>query len=262
MEWESVPGMTTPIWVATSADADRALQDILAHPVCGFDTEFYGCDITSESPVGTAKVHVFSVAAPTGPLLPRGYHEATAWVFDGSLLGHQPVRDWLEDPFWSKAIHNQPVDAHACRNAGVCIRGGVNTLAMARFWYPERAMNGRGFDLDGLGQDMCGQGKTEDFRDLLGYEVTEEYPVESYKQACSCGVLGCRKKIGHEKGRWESVWTTRKRKVKKLLSLTDLHPGHELWARYQAYAAWDAVLALWVWELMVRDNRERSYPWA
>ena len=257
----------SPTWVNSSLHAEEALHEILKYPVCGFDTEFYGCDITTESPVGRTTCHVFSVASPSGALLPRGYHDASSWVFSCHLLTHPPIKVWLEDAAYVKAIHNQPVDAHTVRNHGVRIRGGVNTLDAARFFWPSRA-NGRGFSLDSLGEDFCGAGKTESYTDLFGYQAAETYEVEAFKQTCSCGVLGCRKRKAerdgteHLKGNYESVVTTRSRKVRRLIPLTDLHEGHPLWARYMAYAAWDAVLALWVYELMMRDNRERTYPWS
>lgn len=259
------PALTN--WVDSTESADLALETILQYDTAGLDTEFYGCDITQESPVGRSICHVFSVACATGPLLPRGYHEATSWVFDGSLLAYEPVRRWLEDPKYTKPLHNEPADAHTFHNHGIRVLGAVNTLAMARFWYPNR-VNGRGFGLDALGEDLCGVGKTEDYRDLLGYEAVEPYEAVTWKQKCSCGVLGCRKTKAdklteHIKQGFVETTVIRTKKVKKLIPLTDLNPAHRLWDRYLAYAAHDAVLALWVYQLMLRDGKqERPYPWS
>lgn len=255
-------------YVSTTEQADVALGEILRYEVAGLDTEFYGCDITEESPVGRSICHVFSVAVPSGPLLPRGFNGADSWVFAASLLAHPPVKAWLEDAKYTKPVHNQPVDHHTLWNHGVELRGGVNTLEMARFWYPNRNHRA-GFDLDSMGQDFCGAGKTETYASLFGYEVHEEYEIEAWKQVCSCGVLGCRKRKAerdgtvHEKGGWESTMATRKRKVRRFIPLTDMNPEHPLWDRYMKYAAWDAVLALWIYQLMLRDGAtERPYPWS
>lgn len=254
--------MTAPIYVDSERQAAVCMEEIGAFGYTGLDTEFYGCDITRESPVGRSICHVFSVATPSGPLLPRGYHQATSYVFAGNLLTFEPIKRWLEDKRKRKAVHNQPVDHHTIRNHGVALRGGINTLEMARFWYPERAKRA-GFDLDSLGSDFCGEGKTESFDGLLGYDDVEVRQHEVTKKRCACGVLSCmKKKPPHDIKTPERVIADYNAKVRRHIPLTDLHPGHVLWARYLAYAAWDAVLALWLYELMLRDGRrERPYPW-
>lgn len=254
--------MPDPIYIATEEQARSAVSEIMSHEYVGFDTEFYGCDIRKESPVGRTTCHVFSVATPSGPLLPRGFHEATSYVFAGELLKYEPVARWLSNPGRTKCVHNEPVDAHTIRNSGVRLRGAQNTLAMARFWWPHRAKF-EGFDLDSLGKDYCGAGKTESFDGLFGYDSTEEYSVDVERKVCVCGTIGCRKRKGDH---WPTSTVTeqalRHRKVRRHLELTELHPGHELWARYLAYAAWDAVLALWIYEIMLRVGEEqRPFHW-
>lgn len=258
----SGPQQNLPVFIKTTNQAADAISEICKYQYVGLDTEFYGCDITKESPVGRSVCHVFSVATPSGPLLPRGFHEATSYVFAGELLSYGPVARWLSDPGRTKCVHNQPVDAHTIRNAGVVLRGAQNTLAMARFWWPHRAKF-EGFDLDSLGKDYCGAGKTESFDGLLGYNATEEYPVEVERRVCHCGATGCRKRKGDHFPVGTVLETAlRHRKVRRHLELTELHPGHELWARYLAYAAWDAVLALWIYEVMLREGeKERPFPW-
>lgn len=258
---------TETVYVATEREADEAMAEITQYPVAGLDTEFYGCDIRTESPVGRTTCHVFSVAIGSGPLLPRGFNEASSFVFDGNLLGYRPVKEWLEDARYKKPVHNQPVDHHTIKNHGVNLRGGINTLAMARFWYPARAKR-EGFDLDSLGNDMCGAGKTESFDGLLGYDATEVREHLVWKKRCECGVLSCMKKKpgkdgqAHDEKRPEEVMAEWKAKVRRHIPLTDLNPGHPLWARYLDYAAWDAVLALWVYQLMIREGQKgRPYPW-
>lgn len=253
-------------YVETKERADEALTEILKYKDSGLDTEFYGCDITKESPVGRSICHVFSVAVPSGPLLPRGFNDTKSWVFSADLLQHPGIKAWLENEQYRKAVHNQPVDHHTLRNHGVSLKGGCNTLAMARFWYPARAKR-EGFDLDSLGRDFCGAGKTESFDDLLGYDAVEVREHEVTKKRCECGVLGCTKKkmgadfVCHTIKTPERVIAPYNVKVRRHLPLVELHPGHSLWARYLAYAAWDAVLALWILQLMERDTQERPFPW-
>jgi DNA polymerase I-like protein with 3'-5' exonuclease and polymerase domains len=251
----------------TQSQVDEALHEILKYSIAGLDTEFYGCDITSESPVGRSICHVFSVAVPSGPLNPRGYNGAESWVFAASALGHAGIKEWLEDRSYAKAVHNQPVDHHTLRNHGVKLRGGINTLAMARFWYPSRAKR-EGFDLDSLGRDYCGAGKTESFDGLLGYDAIEVREHEVTKKRCECGVLSCMKKKMDSDFQCHTIKTPERVvapynvKVRRFIPLADLHPAHPLWARYMAYAAWDAVLALQIYQLMLRDKIERPYPWS
>lgn len=252
-------------WVDNPDAAHEIFSDLLNRtwPV-GLDTEFYGCDITTESPVGRSVCHVFSVAAPTGPLLPRGHHGACSWVLPGSLLTHPTVRAWLESPAHVKPVHNQPADAHTIRNHGVRLRGGVNTLELARFVYPARATGTRrGFSLDALGTDLVGTGKTEDFDDLLGYDAEELRAVWRKKKRCECGALSCLKRSeGHKEKTEELVEVVTPFKVRRHIHLPDLTPEHPLWNRYLNYAAWDAVLALAIYEVMMREaQRERPYPW-
>jgi hypothetical protein len=256
-----------PIYISSEKETDEAIVEIRAHPYCGIDTEFEGVDIGSQSCVGNARLHVLSVATPSGPLLPRGFHDATSYVFARDCLSFSSLKEWLEDDTRTKAVHNQPVDSHSIRNCGVQLRGGRNTLAMARWWWPERAKR-EGFDLDSLGKDFCGAGKTESFDELLGYDDYEVRQHEVTKQRCACGVLGCRKRItgkdgvSHDVKTPELVVAEYRAKVRRHISLFSFSPAHPLWQRYLNYAAWDAVLALWLYELMMRDGaRERPYPW-
>jgi len=248
-------------YVCTESEAQEMIREVTKYGIAGLDTEFYGCDIRTESPVGRTTCHVFSVAVPSGPLLPRGFHESQSWVVAGSLLASPSVKSWLEDARFTKAVHNQAVDHHTIRNHGVHLKGAQNTLAMARFWWPHRAKR-EGFDLDSLGVDYCGAGKTESFDGLLGYDAVEIREHLVWKKRCACGVISCmKKKPPHDVKEPEEVLAEWKARVRRHIPLTDLNPSHPLWARYLAYAAWDAVLALWIYELMMREKQERPYPW-
>lgn len=109
-----------------------------------------------------------------------------------------------------------------------------------------------------------GRGKTEDFNEFLGYWGIEPAEHDVYLNRCSCGELRCKKRTGiHAEKIRELVRETYQRRVRKILPLEKLDESHELWARYLAYAASDAELALSLYQLMLRDGREeRPYPWA
>lgn len=252
-----------PIYISSEEEANEAIAEIRKYSVAGLDSEFEGVDVGHESCVGKARIHVFSVATPSGPLLPTGVNAATSYVFSEQCLLGASVRGWLEDDRIIKSVHNQPVDAHAFRNKGVILRGGANTLAMARWWYPHRAKF-EGFGLDALGKDLLGVGKTEDFDELFGYDDFELRRELATKKQCECGAISCRKRSdGHLEKHDVEVEVERKCKVRRHTSLFSLHPGHSLWSRYLAYAAFDAVLALWLYQYMMREGKkERPYPWS
>jgi hypothetical protein len=255
------PSPFSPAYVESPSQARATIERIATYPLAGVDTEFSGVDIGAQSPAGRSVLHVWSVAVPSGSLLPRGFHEPETWVFAANTLEVPEVRAWLEGAT-IKAVHNLSVDWHTFRNHGIRLGGAVNTLAMARYWYPERAKR-EGFTLDSLGEDFCGEGKTENFDELLGYDATEYREAEVTKRRCACGELGCMKrKAPHDVKTEEQVIVARAHKVRKHIPLPDLNPSHRLWERYLAYAGKDAVLALWIYELMVRDKRQRNYPWA
>ena len=258
--------MTT--WIATESDAAVAIQAIREHPVCGYDSEFDGVDIGSQSCVGRSRLDVFSIAVPTTKRNPIEYYEPTSWVFEGALIGVPAVRDFLEDGRFRKVIHNRTVDEHTARNAGVRIRGGLCTLNMARWIYPERSSLPCGnFDLDSLCKWRVGFGKTEDFDDLLGYDDTVPYTAEVSKRFClACQSSDCRKKKApHDIREERLVEVTRTKIVRKIRALSTIRPdgaGASLFPRYLAYAAADAELALILYECMLMDGqKERPYPW-
>lgn len=241
------------------------MREVVKWPTAGLDTEFYGVDVTAESCVGRSKIDVFSVAVPSGALQPMGFNATESWVFDVGMLEIPEVRAWIEDARYRKCVHNITVDAHSLFNHGVKLRGGLNTLSMARWIYPWRVSLPRNnFDLHSLCAWRVGFGKTEDFDELLGYDDFESYEDEVEKKRCGCGELGCRKKKEpHDVKVPEMVKVTRERKVRKFLTLPEIRPGHPLFDRYRLYAAADAELALIIYQMMQIDGQEeRKFPWA
>lgn len=253
------------VWVGPEQEShvNSILEYVRGFGMCGYDTEFYGVDVSSESCVGKAIVDVFSISVLSGDKTALGFRKPESWVFDGALLQHPAVKSFLEDPSVVKPIHNQPVDSHSTANHGVFIKGGVNTLAMARWLYPERANTFRGFDLDALCRWRIGYGKTEDFDELFGYDEQEAYECDTEKNFCLvCESFDCRKKKGHEKER-RPTKVIRHKKVRRHIPLNTVRPGHVLFDRYRIYSAADAELAAILYVMMLEDGakQERWYPW-
>lgn len=254
----------TTKWCPDEATINTALDEIEQHKVVGYDSEFDGVNILHESTVGRAKVHVFSLATPSNVITALNYRVPNSWVFPAVAFHYPRMKTLLENPDVKKPIHNQPVDSHAAYNAGVTLRGCINTLAMARFLYPWRSQLLSGnFDLDSLCNWRVGFGKTEDFDSFLGYDAQEEFTSEETRQLCACGIVGCRKrKAPHDEKSPILATVTRTRKVRRIIPLVDLKPGHPLWERYLAYAASDAELAFILYQMMLIDGeKERPYPW-
>jgi hypothetical protein len=257
-----------PIWVDSGLDAENVVQILQQHKISGYDSEFDNVDVSSESCVGKSRLDVFSISVPTADIAPLGYPKTISWVFDGWLINYPSIKEWLENPEYTKCIHNAPVDYHTARNSGVVIRGILNTLSMARWVYPERAALIRGnYDLDSLCKWRCGIGKTLDFSDIFIYDAEEEYEGEFIKKRClGCGVIGCRKrKEPHDRKEEVLVRETRTRTVKRVRPLSMVRRNGEyshLFEDYVEYAATDSDLSLIIYYLMMEDGKqERYYPW-
>jgi len=204
-----------------------------------------------------------SVAVKRFPTVvgPRGNDIADPAVLSRACL---PFMQGVFQSAGLKAVHNLPVDAHTLANEGYELNGGINTLAMARWAWPERA-RGSGFTLDSLGQDLLGAGKTEAFRDIFR-ETREEFRSTFRRtQVCECGLAACgrrRTTCGHARHE-EVVETRHPRLVEYDVPLQSVNPGHVLFQRALVYAAQDAVLALGVYDLAMREMQStiREIPW-
>ncbi len=237
----------------------------------GIDSEFYGCSGWPEFDIrkmscagGRTRVHLWSVAVKRWPhvLSPRGFHVADAAVLLAPALDYTPLRNWLESDA-KKVAHNAGVDLHSFGNHGVRVGGCRNSLALARWVWPERA-RGRGYGADALGADLLGAGKTESFRELFSEEVEEVVRVKQItKTVCNCGEGKCRKRKLPEHGKatsLESLPVIKRRS--RQVSLTSVIPGHFLWERAVAYSARDPIIALGVLDLVERRMLgEVPWPW-
>lgn len=246
----------------------------------GLDSEFYNVRVIQQSCVARSRIHLWSVAVNRYPLQlhPRGYYLGDAAVLGVDALEHPRLRQWLESDA-PKLIHNLGVDAHSFGNHSIVLGGAINTLAHARFCYPERARGfpvAPGFDLDGLGSDVLGIGKTEDGwvsedwwrkhghpRDpAIFVRINEEEVLRREKaKVCSCGVEKCRKRKGHDRPVVERV-----EKVLKwggYIPLQEVVPGHERFDRAVAYAARDSLVALYLGDRFNQVmNGKVPFPWA
>lgn len=256
-------------WVDTEAGFEkvaRAMQLAAERgEAMGLDTEFYGVDLSHDSCVARSQVHVWSIALHRQPMVrtARGYYPSTAVVLSASALLYEPIVKLLEHPDFIKAIHNQPVDDHSLANHGVQLRGAVNTLDMARWFYPERVPSGggAGFDLDSLGRDLLGFGKADSFDDIFTEQYDDPWFTTRQESRCECGQVPCRRRgLGHVRSK-VAVETRHERVSTRPIPLQSVGVGHVLHPRLVDYAARDAVVALGLYDLMSANSRKRAMPW-
>lgn len=229
----------------------------------GLDTEFYGLDIKKESTVYRARIHVWSIAIRSSTFDAKGYTKAVGFVLPVEALQHTGIRRALSSKAILKAVHNQPVDAHALANHGIQLRGALNTLNLCRWVWPE--MNKvPGYTLKSLMNTKLGREPICTFKQLVSYEYFE--PVEKFKQVkrnvYSCGRDSCRKRNCHSKSVvFETVPYIREYKRKSVYPLESIIPGHTRFNLLVDYAAEDAVAALELLELALRAEDPAPYPY-
>lgn len=272
-------------WLDTEKEWDELVRILEKKRIFGLDSEFVGVDFKAgDSCVNKAEIHVWSVGVLTDQLHPRGYHVAKGAVLSRRALQYDPIRKLLEDPAILKPAHNSNVDVHAFYNAGVDVQGIINTLGLARWMFPGR----KTFNLDDLGTDYLGVGKTESFDDLFRRPNMITVIKEKTVKVCDCGVEGCRKRKGHvaddgtvithnkteitvqEEVDKQQGWYYEDQRivvpagyrVDGVIPVVDpTSPGHPLWERYEAYARRDATLAMSFYDFCMRQNKQTEIPW-
>ena len=147
-------------------------------------------DVRRYSPLGRTRVFLWSVAIPTGAVTARGTG-VSGVVLPAEALGFPAIRSWLCSTR-PKYAHNAAAEHHALLNHGIQVGGLQNTLSLARWYLPGRTA----YSLDSLGEEILGEGKTEDFRSLFHEEGTR---MESKWKSrdiryCVCGSNKCRKR--------------------------------------------------------------------
>lgn len=250
-------------YLTTSEEWDKLVRAIEKRGVCGLDTEFYGLNIKKESTVLRAKIHVWSLAIRSNVFDARGYTKAVGFVLPVAALQHPGIKRILESRKILKAVHNQPVDAHALFNHGIVLRGAINTLNLARWCWPE--MNKvPGYTLKSLMNTKLGRDPICTFKELVSYVYYE--PVAKFKQVrhneYSCGRKSCRRWNCHSKSVVsETVEYVREYKRKSEYPLESIIRGHERFPLLIDYSAEDAVAALELLELCFRAEDPAPYPY-
>lgn len=225
----------------------------------GVDSEFWGTDLRKESTVGTARIHVWSVAIRRQRRFPRGFHDCYGFVLPAVALEHPDIIAVLQDPAVRKAAHNASVDIHAFANRGVHLAGIVNTLPLARWTWPGLGV----FDLKTLMQVKLGRAPVCEYLDV----VRDEREITVIKErtrkitVCSCAVPGCRLRKGHTKSKETLTETVSKLKIERFdIPLYEIVPGHKRFALLVEYAAEDAIAAVQVLELAQLEPEPAAFP--
>jgi hypothetical protein len=254
-------GINDHVWLDTPEQWDELAARCRHAGIIGLDTEFYGLDVRKESCVGKARVHVWSVAIRTKRMDPLGFHRARGWVLPAEALLHPSLREMLEDAAVEKCVHNQPVDDHAIHNHGVKLRGCRNTLDLARWAWPHLLS----FGLKDLMLEMLHKTPVCEYVDVVRdvRRVTVAKTKKIKVSTCSCGVLGCRKRKGHDKTKSvaeETVFEERDEKYEH--PLESIVPGHPRFPLLVDYAAVDAIAALELEELAANEPDPAEFPYA
>jgi hypothetical protein len=210
---------------------------------------------------------VWSLAVPTSELHPRGFRRAAGVTLPGEALTYGPLRGVLEDPDIVKPAHNAPHDWHAARNAGVHVRGLVDTLPWARVALPEWA-GFPGHGLKELARRLLGRDMTE-YKDVLS--EPNVVPVTRTHRVTRCLVEGvpcwypapCRRRGAHKREVSTVETTEYVTRGTRLMPLESVVPGHPRHATLVGYAAQDAEAALELWQLLGRQTvAPVEVPWA
>jgi hypothetical protein len=145
----------------------------------------------------------------------------------------------------------------------VALRGGVNTLSLARWHWPElvASAGGPGFGLKALKVVLLDKKPATAYKDLF-QELYDHVRTSTRKvRTCVCGDKPCWKRGPQhmrQETQEETVYVTPKMRPVPLESVVE---GHPLWERALAYAAEDAVDALELWDLAAGQKTTRPMPW-
>jgi hypothetical protein len=252
-------------FLASEKQWDKLVAICRKAGVIGLDTEFYGLNVSKESCVGRARVHVWSVAVRTSRMGPRGHTLCRGWCLPAAALAHPPVRELLEDKSVRKMVHNQPVDHHSLRNHGIRLRGAVNTLGLVKWARPDLINTPGRFRLKTLMTTLLGREPVCSFDDVVSdtrtITVTKTKRVRT--KGCECGAVKCRKRQGeHRKwSREEDIEVSREKQEAFKWPLEDIVPGHPRWDLLVRYAIEDSVAALQIAELAYATPNPAPWPY-
>ena len=234
----------------------------------GLDTEFSGVELGSESPVGRARVHVWSVAVRSKRMGALGYRPGVGFCLPAAALLHPGLRALLGDPTVEKDVHNQSVDQHALAEHGITLRGAINTLGYVRWRMPWLINQPGRFKLKALMWSLLGRQPVATFAEVMAdtrVELRSKWKTRKHTVThCSCGVEGCRKRKGHAKRAesWEEQEeVVSEHTVKFEWDLPQIVPGHPRWELLVRYAIDDAVAAIEIRELANETVDPAPWPY-
>lgn len=245
--------------------------------VCGLDTETIGCDPDKDTAVYTARVILFSVAIPDGPLHPRGFRQADGFVLPPQALDDPYIREWLESPK-PKVAHNGRYDRHALANGGVLVDGLVDTLDIFRVIAPGRERYG----LKSLVPDFLDCETYGEFKEVFSEPiVVKKTKVNKYKVCVVHGRAESRRRkycevCFHKELMVDMEETVVEEKTlarRRMIPLQEVcavrvnetpasrlvpNPGeHQLWETMVDYAGFDAIAAAQLYQY----RKERLEGW-
>lgn len=206
----------------------RYLDHCMGLPAVGFDTEFQD-----------GKVTFWSLAIPRSTGVGAfGYVPARGYVLPAEALVF--FRPLLESPSTVKWAHNAVADTRVVFDStGIIMVNTQDTLSWARVARPGLPAYG----LKQLAGMLLGKRRRPTYAEVLGYLKKEERTKTTKRKLCSCGVKGCKKRLGHVRSVIEESLVVTKEVPAEYLH-SELAPGHPAWDAWIAYAMEDAIDAL------------------
>lgn len=228
-------------WLGQRDEWERLHKYLLTQEEVGLDTESQEAE---EGTAGSRDLYVWSIAGfslKDGKRIrhPRGYDRATGFTLPREAL--ETFRPLLESESITKWVHNAPADTRPIfDNAGIILKRARCTLQHSRVAMP----NLGGYGLKFLAQCCLGKPARDTYLEVVSY-LRSEYKTKTKKtkKLCTCGVPGCKKRIGHFREVVEET-TIIEKVVEDRYNQADLIPGHPRFERWVKYALDDAVDAL------------------
>jgi len=239
--------------------------------VCGVDTEEIGCDPENDTAVDCSRLILWSVGIPDGRHRPRGYREADGFVLPPAALDEPLLREWLEGAEYTKVLHNARFDRHTFANAGVDLRGVVDTVDIYRVICPGRERWGLKFLVpDILGVEVYGAFNSlfseaiikESTKTKKAYVCVSHGDQDGYRKYCEvCDeevVVVERTTVVRKE-----LKTRRKVPLHEICGVPvletngrmEIRPNeHPLWTTLVDYAGADAVWAAQLWQARVHQT--------
>jgi hypothetical protein len=186
-------------------------------------------------------------------------------MLPAAALEYKPIIELLEDASIIKLAHNLPHDAHSVHNHGIVLRGGVDTLPLARLILTDEHSH----SLKPLMERKLG-------RQVITFEQVVEVPNEivivkrQKHKGCVCGTVSCRKRgPQHPRVKWTTFHPEQVVRGMRELPLYEIVPSHFRWPLLTRYSIQDAegvaelddyLVKAEVWAM--RKRGDVPVPWA